>query len=100
MHAIRVSQYGDPEVLTYEVMDRPHPGPDEVLIRVEAAGVNYLDINHCVGAYAVSLDLDRWPQCAAARAPFPGFRPRANPRCLPATSSRPMEPILRSIATQ
>lgn len=40
MHAIRVHQFGGPEVLRYEQLPRPEPGPCEVLIRVHAAGMN------------------------------------------------------------
>ena len=40
MKAIRVHRQGGPEVLTYEEVPRPVPGPGDVLIRVHAAGVN------------------------------------------------------------
>jgi NADPH:quinone reductase-like Zn-dependent oxidoreductase len=40
MKAVRVHAFGGPEVLTYEEVPRPEPGPGEVLIRVHAAGVN------------------------------------------------------------
>ncbi len=43
MKAIQIHQYGGPEVLTYEDVPRPQPGPAEVLIRVRAAGVNPVD---------------------------------------------------------
>ena len=43
MKAIVVHQYGGPEVLKYEDAPRPQPGPDDVLIRVMAAGVNPVD---------------------------------------------------------
>jgi len=43
MHAIRMHDYGGPEVLTFEEVPRPEPGPGEVLVRVHAAGVNPLD---------------------------------------------------------
>jgi NADPH:quinone reductase len=36
---------GGPEVLRYEDVPDPQPGPDEVLVRVEAAGVNHYDLN-------------------------------------------------------
>lgn len=43
MWAIRVHQFGGPEVLHWERLVRPDPEPDEVLVRVEAAGVNPVD---------------------------------------------------------
>lgn len=43
MKAIRIHSYGGPEVLVYEDAPRPSPAPDEVLIRVHAAGVNPID---------------------------------------------------------
>jgi NADPH:quinone reductase-like Zn-dependent oxidoreductase len=43
MNAVRIHEYGSPEVLRYEEAPRPEPGDDEVLIRVHAAGVNPID---------------------------------------------------------
>ncbi|MET3983521.1 NADP-dependent oxidoreductase [Streptomyces sp. PvR034] len=43
MRAVVVSQWGGPEVLTDTTIDRPEPGPTEVLVRVHAAGVNPVD---------------------------------------------------------
>ena len=43
MKAIRVHEPGGPEVLRPEEVEAPTPGPDEVLIKVEVAGVNYAD---------------------------------------------------------
>lgn len=40
MKAIRIHAYGSPEVLQYENVPRPTPGPGEVLIRVHAVGFN------------------------------------------------------------
>lgn len=40
MHAIQVHQFGGPEVLRYEQLPCPEPGPGEVLIRVHAVGMN------------------------------------------------------------
>jgi NADPH:quinone reductase-like Zn-dependent oxidoreductase len=43
MKAIRIHNYGGPEVLKYEDAPRPEPGEGEVLIRVYAASVNPID---------------------------------------------------------
>ena len=43
MKAVRIHQYGGPEVLTYEDAPRPEAKADELLIRVHAAGVNPAD---------------------------------------------------------
>ena len=43
MKAIRIHNYGGPEVLKYEDAPRPEPRADEVLIRVHGAGVNPID---------------------------------------------------------
>ena len=43
MKAIRIHEYGGPEVLTLEEVQRPTPGPGELLIRIHAASVNPFD---------------------------------------------------------
>jgi len=43
MHAIVHRRYGTPDVLTFETIERPVPGDDDVLIRVHAAGVSVGD---------------------------------------------------------
>jgi NADPH:quinone reductase-like Zn-dependent oxidoreductase len=43
MKAVRIHEFGGPEVMRYEDVPRPEPGADEVLIRVYAAGVNPID---------------------------------------------------------
>ncbi len=40
MKAIRVSAYGDPSVLKLEETPTPQPGPEQVLVRNRAVGVN------------------------------------------------------------
>jgi NADPH2:quinone reductase len=55
MKAIRVRQTGGPEQLVFEGIDKPSPGPEEVLVRIEAIGVNYIDIYHRTGLYHLAL---------------------------------------------
>ena len=43
MKAVRIHEYGGPEVLRYEDAPRPEPGSGEVLIRVHASSVNPVD---------------------------------------------------------
>ncbi|HWP34170.1 MAG TPA: NADP-dependent oxidoreductase [Thermodesulfobacteriota bacterium] len=43
MKAVRIHEYGGPEVLRYEDAPRPEPGDGDVLVRVHAAGVNPVD---------------------------------------------------------
>jgi NADPH:quinone reductase len=55
MQAIRIHQYGGPEVLKYEEASMPEPGPSDVRLKVEAAGVNFIDVYYRTGQYAVQL---------------------------------------------
>ena len=51
MKYIQIEKHGDPDVLKLNSKAVPDPGPDEVLIRVEAAGVNRPDIMQRKGLY-------------------------------------------------
>ena len=51
MLAVRFYQHGGPEVLKCEEVPTPRPAADEVLIRIEAAGVNYADTVRRNGDY-------------------------------------------------
>lgn len=57
MKAVVVHQTGGPEVLKYEDIERPKPGTGEVLIKVEAIGVNFIDTYHRTGLYKMPLPL-------------------------------------------
>jgi NADPH2:quinone reductase len=55
MKAIRIHAHGGPEVLTLEDCPVPEIASDQVLIRVRAAGVNFLDAYQRTGLYKVTL---------------------------------------------
>lgn len=57
MKAIRVHELGGAEKLTLEEIDRPVPKPDEVLIKVAAAGINYADTMMRSGNYLTKPEL-------------------------------------------
>jgi NADPH2:quinone reductase len=54
-HAIRVHEAGAPEVLKWEEVDVGEPGPGQVRLRQEAAGLNFIDVYHRTGLYPQPL---------------------------------------------
>ena len=54
MMAATFREYGGPEVMRWEEVDDPVPGPDEVLIEVRACGLNHSDLDSRAGT-------SRWP---------------------------------------
>ncbi|MCF3946317.1 quinone oxidoreductase family protein [Acidiphilium iwatense] len=51
--AIRIHAHGGPEVLRWEDMPTPEPGPGEALVHHEAVGLNYIDIYFRAGLYKI-----------------------------------------------
>lgn len=49
--AIRIHEYGGPEVLRWEDVDIADPGPGQLRIRQAAIGLNYIDVYHRTGLY-------------------------------------------------
>ena len=49
--AIRIHTHGGPEVMKYENVPTPEPGPGEALIRHAAIGLNYIDVYFRTGLY-------------------------------------------------
>jgi NADPH2:quinone reductase len=54
---MRVHQYGGLEALKYEEVPVPEPGEGEARVKIEAIGVNFIDIYHRIGRYQGSLPL-------------------------------------------
>ena len=50
-HAIRVHEAGGPEVLQWQEVEVGAPGPGQVRLRQEAAGLNFIDVYHRTGLY-------------------------------------------------
>lgn len=55
MQAIRVHEHGGPEVLRLDDVPLPEPAAGQVRVRLEAAGVNFIDVYHRTGAYPSDL---------------------------------------------
>lgn len=55
MKAVRIHQTGGPQALLYEEVPLPEPGSGEVRVKIEAAGVNYIDTYHRNGQYKQAL---------------------------------------------
>lgn len=51
MHAVVAREAGGPEVLSYTELPDPAPGPGQLLVRVAAAGVNFIDTYRRSGVY-------------------------------------------------
>ena len=66
MKAIRVHQFGGPEVLKLEEVPDPQLGPAQVLVQVRAAGVNPVDAYIRTGTYASKPNLPYTPGSDAA----------------------------------
>lgn len=54
-NAMRIHEFGGPEVLRWEEVDVAEPGEGEAQIRHTAIGVNFIDVYHRTGLYPVDL---------------------------------------------
>ncbi|MGN6731421.1 MAG: quinone oxidoreductase family protein [Candidatus Binatia bacterium] len=54
MKAIRIHNHGGPEVLAYEDVPVPEPRAGEARVKIEASGVNFIDIYHRTGLYPMN----------------------------------------------
>lgn len=55
MHAIQVARLGGPEVLEWREIDTPVPADGEILVAMDAAGLNFVETYHRSGIYAKDL---------------------------------------------
>jgi NADPH:quinone reductase-like Zn-dependent oxidoreductase len=54
-NAIRIHEYGGPDVLQWEEVDIPDPAAGEAQIRHTAIGLNFIDVYHRMGLYPTEL---------------------------------------------
>ena len=66
MKAIRVHQFGPPEVMRPETLPEPTPGPGQVLVRLRAVGINPVDTYIRAGKYGTLPTLPFTPGADAA----------------------------------
>lgn len=66
MKTIRVHEFGDPEVLLYEDASEPTPQADEIVVQIEAIGVNPVETYIRAGSYARTPTLPYTPGTDAA----------------------------------
>lgn len=57
MKAVRVHSFGGPDVLSLDEVAVPAPGAGEARVKLEACGINFIDIYHRTGAYKGTLPL-------------------------------------------
>ena len=55
MKAIQIKQTGGPDVLEYVDLPVPEPKPNEAVVKIAAAGVNFIDVYQREGRYKVPL---------------------------------------------
>jgi NADPH2:quinone reductase len=54
-HAIRIHTHGGPEVMQWEDVPTPEPGPGEAVVQHQAVGLNYIDVYFRTGLYKAPL---------------------------------------------
>ncbi|KAF8313079.1 NAD(P)-binding protein [Clavulina sp. PMI_390] len=70
-HAIQISKTGGPEVIDFNEIDTPTPKPEEILVKVEWAGVNYIDTYHRGGLYPVQFPFTLGQECTGTIVKLP-----------------------------
>ena len=51
MKALVITRFGGPEVLEVQEVPDPHVGPEQILVQVEAGGLNFADLLTARGGY-------------------------------------------------
>jgi NADPH2:quinone reductase len=57
MKAVRIHEFGGPGVLKYQDVPEPTPKANEAIVKVEASGVNFIDIYQRTGIYKLALPM-------------------------------------------
>jgi NADPH:quinone reductase-like Zn-dependent oxidoreductase len=94
MHAILHRRYGTPDVLAFEETERPIPGPDQVLVRVQAAGASVGD-HHIVTGLPYLIRLSPFGGVPRPRNLVPGTAMSGKVEAVGAkvTSFRPVDEV-------
>jgi NADPH2:quinone reductase len=64
MKAIRIHEHGGPEVLTYKDAPDPSPAADQAVVKIDAVGVNFIDIYFRTGLYKSALPFTNGQEAA------------------------------------
>ena len=95
--AIRIHAYGGPEVMQWEDVPTPEPGPGEALVHHAAVGLNYIDVYFRTGLYKApampaTLGMEGAGIVARGRRGGQATWPSATASPMPAARSAPMRP--------
>ena len=82
MRAIQIAHTGGPEVMALRELPTPAPGPGQALVRIEACGVNFIDVYQREGRYPVQLPFIPGQEAAGTIASFGLAEPGAPPSSL------------------
>lgn len=66
MRAIRISEWGGPDVMQVVDLEVPEPADDQVLVRVTRAGINYADTHQTENSYLAKFELPLTPGAEVA----------------------------------
>jgi len=66
MKAIQILKSGGPEVLTYVDLPVPKPKPNEAIVKIAAAGINFIDVYFREGRYPIALPFISGQEAAGA----------------------------------
>jgi NADPH2:quinone reductase len=78
MRAIQIAHTGGPEVLALRDLPTPEPGPGQALVRIEACGVNFIDVYQREGRYPLQLPFIPGQEAAGTVASLGPTDPGAN----------------------